>query len=58
MIKEKIDGLIAEAMKAKDSSKLKVLRLIKSEYQKFETTKDNKGNLNILDEGNEVKILK
>lgn len=58
MIKEKINGLIAEAMKAKDSSKLKVLRLIKSEYQKFETTKDNKGNLNILDEGNEVKILK
>ena len=58
MYKEKIDTLIANAMKAKDNSKLKVLRLIKSEFQKFETTKDNRGNLNILSDANEIKILK
>ena len=58
MIKEKLDTLIANAMKAKDNSKLKVLRLIKSEFQKFETTKDNKGNLNVLSDANEIKILK
>ena len=58
MIKDKLDSLITEAMKAKNSIKLKVLRLIKSEFQKFETTKDNKGNLNVLNEANEVKILK
>ena len=58
MYKEKIDTLIANAMKAKDNSKLKVLRLVKSEFQKFETTKDNKGNLNVLSDANEIKILK
>lgn len=54
MIKENIDSIIAEAMKEGDKSKLKVFRLIKSEYQKFETAKDSKP----LDDAAEIKILK
>lgn len=58
MYRETIDNLIKTAMLNKKTSDLKVLRLIKSEYQTFSTTKDNKGNLNILDDVAEVKILK
>lgn len=59
MIKENLNTLIADAMKSKDQVKLKVLRLVKAEFQKYETTKDNKGNLNSLDsEAKEIKILK
>lgn len=49
-----IDGLIANAMKSKEEYKLKVLRLIKSEYQKFITSGSGKQ----LDDSNEIKILK
>lgn len=54
MIKETLDSLIAEAMKAKNNSKLKVLRLIKAEYQKFITSGKDKE----LDDNSELKILK
>lgn len=54
MIKETLNNLIAETLKAKENSKLKVLRLIKSEYQKFETSGNNK----TLDDAAEIKILK
>lgn len=58
MYKETIDDLIKTAMLNKKTLDLKVLRLIKSEYQTYSTTKDNKGNLNVLDDIAEVKILK
>ena len=58
MIKDRLDGLIANAMRAKDTVGLKVLRLIKSEFQKFETTKNNKGVLNTIDDASEIRILK
>lgn len=54
MIKDKLNTLIAEALKSKENYKLKVLRLIKSEYQKFETSGADKK----LDDSNEIKILK
>lgn len=54
MLKEKLTSLIAEAMKDNNKSRLKVLRLIKSEYQKFETSgKDKK-----LTDADEITILK
>lgn len=53
-MKKELDTLIADALKAKENHKLKVLRLIKSEFQKFETSGSGKE----LDESNEVKILK
>lgn len=58
MYRETIDNLIKTAMLNKKTLDLKVLRLIKSEYQTYSTTKDNKGNLNVLDDTAEVKILK
>lgn len=58
MLKENIDGLIKTALLNKKKADLKVLRLIKSEFQTFETSKDNKGKLNILDDVQEVNILK
>lgn len=54
MIKEKLNNLIATAIKSKNPSKLKVLRLIKAEYQKFETSGSNK----VLDDAAEITILK
>jgi uncharacterized protein YqeY len=54
MLKEKLTSLIAEAMKDNNKNRLKVLRLIKSEYQKFETSgKDKK-----LTDADEITILK
>ena len=54
MIREQIDDMIALAMKAGKQHKLKVLRLIKAEYQLYETAaKDN-----YLDDVVEIKILK
>lgn len=58
MYRENIDELIKKAMLAQKKLDLKVLRLIKAEYQTFSTTKDNKGNLNVLDDVQEIKILK
>ena len=58
MLKENIDNLIKTALLNKKKTDLKVLRLIKSEFQTFETSKDNKGNLNVLDDVQEVNILK
>lgn len=53
MINDKIDILIAEAMKSGDHNKLSVLRLIKNEFLKFKTAKAG----NILDENVEINIL-
>ena len=58
MLRETIDNLIKTALLNKRKTDLKVLRLIKSEFQTFETSKDNKGNLNVLDDVQEVNILK
>lgn len=58
MLKEKIDKLIKKAILDENRADLKVLRLIKAEFQTFETSKDNKGNVNVLDDVQEVKILK
>ena len=58
MYREIIDNLIKTALLSDKRLDLKVLRLIKSEYQILSTTKDNKGNLNVLDNAQEVKILK
>lgn len=54
MLREQLNDMIALAMKSKQSSKLKVLRLIKSEYQKFITS----GNNSELTDNEEIKILK
>lgn len=54
MIKTELPHLIGEAMKSKDTLKLKVLRLIKSEFMKFETAKI----VVVLDEVAEINILK
>ena len=51
MLKEKLDSLISESMKNKNSDRLSTFRLIKSEFTKFE--KDNKN----LTESDEMKIL-
>lgn len=54
MIRETLDSLIADAIKAKQNYKVKVLRLIKAEYQKYETSGKDK----ILNDAVELKILK
>lgn len=54
MLREQLNDMIALAMKSKQSNKLKVLRLIKSEYQKFITS----GNNSELTDNEEIKILK
>jgi uncharacterized protein YqeY len=54
MLKDKFNALIADAMKRKENYKTKVLRLIKSEYQKFLTSGSNKE----LTDAEEIKILK
>ena len=54
MIREQIDNMIALAMKSGQYNKLKVLRLIKAEYQKYETAARD----NYLDDAIEIKILK
>ena len=54
IIKDKLDALISSAMTDEKKYKLKVLRLIKAEYQKFLTSGKDK----VLDEAMEVKILK
>lgn len=41
-MKQKIDELIKESMKAKDTIRTKVLRAIKTEFMKVETAKDAK----------------
>lgn len=55
MIRDLLDVFIAHAMKEEKDKKykLRVLRLIKSEYQKYETSGKDK----ILDDANEIKIL-
>lgn len=58
MLRETLDNLIKTALLNKKKTDLKVLRLIKSEFQTFETSKDNKGNINTLDDTKEVNILK
>ena len=54
MLRESLTSLIANAMKSRDNCKLKVLRLIKSEYQKYETSGKDKS----LDDAMEIKLLK
>lgn len=54
MLNENINTLIADAIKNKQNYKTKVLRLIKSEYQKFLTSGSNKE----LTDAEEIKILK
>lgn len=54
IIKSQLDNLIANAMTDGQKYKLKVLRLIKAEYQKFETSGKDK----VLDDATEIKILK
>lgn len=58
MLKEKIDNLIKTALLNKKKADLKVLRLIKAEFQTFETTRDNNGKVNILDDVQEINILR
>lgn len=58
MYKESIDNLIKTAMLNKNLTDLKVFRLIKAEFKTFSTTRGNNGNLNVLDEAAEIKILK
>lgn len=42
MISDKLDGLIAEAMKNHESEKLEVLRLIKTKFMEYKTAKARK----------------
>lgn len=53
MIRENIDKMIMEAVKAKESVKASVYRLIKNEFLKFTTAKNAKP----LDEAAEISIL-
>ena len=53
MIKENIDKMIMEAVKAKESVKASVYRLIKNEFLKYSTAKNAKP----LDEAAEIGIL-
>lgn len=53
MIRENIDKMIMEAMKAKETVKASVYRLIKNEFLKFSTAKNAKP----LDEAAEISIL-
>ena len=58
MLRENMDSLIRTALITKNKTDLKVLRLIKAAFQTFETSKDEKGNRNILDDVQEVNILR
>lgn len=53
MIRENIDKMIMEAMKAKETVEASVYRLIKNEFLKFSTAKNAKP----LDETAEISIL-
>lgn len=53
MISEKLDSLIAEAMKAHESEKLEVLRLIKTKFMEYKTAKSG----NVLNEQIEAILL-
>lgn len=53
MLNDKIDALIAEAMKNGDTVRLGVLRLIKNEFLKYKTEKHS----NILNDTSEAIIL-
>lgn len=53
MIRENIDKMIMEAMKAKETVEASVYRLIKNEFLKFSTAKNAKP----LDEAAEINIL-
>lgn len=53
MIKDSIDKMIMEAVKAKESVKASVYRLIKNEFLKYSTAKNAKP----LDEATEISIL-
>ena len=55
MLRENLDALIAKAMKRRDNIALKVLRLIKSEYQKHETSGKK---TSFLNDSIEIKLLK
>lgn len=54
MISNKINSMIAEAMKNQNKDELNVYRLIKSKFVEFETSKAN----SVLTESDEIKILK
>ena len=58
MLRETIDNLIKTAMLNKKKTDLKVLRLIKAEFQTFETSMSNKGVINVLDDVQQINILK
>lgn len=53
-MKTELVSMIMEAMKSKDEIRLRVLRLIKTEFMKFETTK----NASELNDSAEINILK
>ena len=53
MISDKLDNLIAEAMKNHETEKLEVLRLIKTKFMEYKTAKAG----NVLDEQTEASIL-
>jgi len=54
MVYEKIDKLIAEAMKNKDNIRLSTLRLIKTKFLEYKTSKGAKP----IDENIEISILR
>jgi uncharacterized protein YqeY len=56
MINSNIDELIREAMKAHETEKRDVLRLIKTEFLKYRTSKEGAGKE--MDEEKEMSILK
>ena len=58
MLRETIDSLIKTALLNKKKTDLKVLRLIKAEFQTFETSMSNKGVINVLDDVQQINILK
>ena len=58
MLRETIDNLIKTALLNKKKTDLKVLRLIKAEFQTFETSMSNKGVINVLDDVQQINILK
>lgn len=58
MLRETIDNLIKTALLNKKKTDLKVLRLIKAEFQTFETSISNKGVINVLDDVQQINILK
>lgn len=58
MLRDIIDNLIKTALLNKKKTDLKVLRLIKAEFQTFETSMSNKGVINVLDDAQQINILK